>query len=181
MGPLDGTWAAGSGSVAGFRVRETALGFSNEIVGRTNAVTGTIVIAGNRVIGATFRVSLTTIKVSGKTQPQFARSLGTGDHPTATVTLAEPVTLGPAFTSGTAITRTAAGYLTMNGVSRLVTFTISARRDGSALQAAGSIPVTFPGWGIEEPGGFGLLGSLANHGTAEFLLILHRNAAAHTG
>ena len=138
-------------------------------------------IAGNRVIGATFRVSLTTIKVSGKTQPQFARSLGTGDHPTATITLAEPVTLGPAFSSGPAITVKVTGYLAMNGISRLVTFTISGRRDGSAMQVAGSIPVTFSEWGIAAPKGYGLLGSLANHGTAEFLLILHRNTAAHTG
>jgi len=181
MGPLDGTWAAGSGSVAGFRVGETAFGFSNDVVGRTNAVTGTIVIAGNRVTSATFRVSLTAIKVGGKTQQQLARSLGTRDHPTATFTLAQPVMLGPAFSSGTAITVTATGYLAMNGISRRVTLTISGRRDGSAMQAAGSIPVTFSEWGIAAPRGYGLLGSLANHGTAEFLLVLHRNTAAHTG
>ena len=181
VGPLDGTWAAGSGSVAGFRVRETALGFSNDVVGRTNAVTGTIVIAGNRVTSATFRVSLTNIKVSGKTQPQFARSLGTRDHPAAAFTLAQPVTLGPAFSSGTVITVTATGYLAMNGISRLVTFTISGRRSGSAMQAAGSIPVTFSEWGIATPKGYGLLGSLANHGTAEFLLVLHREMPAHAG
>jgi polyisoprenoid-binding protein YceI len=181
VGPLDGTWAAGPGSVAGFRVRETVLGFSYDVVGRTNAVTGTIVIAGNRVIGAAFRVSLTTIKVGGKTQQQFARSLGTRDHPTATFTLAQPVMLSPAFNSGTVITVTATGYLAMNGISRRVTFTISGRRNGSAMQAAGSIPVTFSEWGIAAPHGYGFLGSLANHGTAEFFLVLHRNAAAHTG
>jgi hypothetical protein len=27
-------------------------------------------------------------------------------------------------------------------------------------------------WGIKEPAGFGFLGSLADHGTAEFLLTL---------
>jgi hypothetical protein len=31
-----------------------------------------------------------------------------------------------------------------------------------------------PTWGITQPGGFGILGSLADHGAAEFLLILHR-------
>jgi hypothetical protein len=48
------------------------------------------------------------------------------------------------------------------------------RRDGPVLEAAGSIPITFPTWGITQPGGFGILGSLADHGAAEFLLILHR-------
>jgi VCBS repeat-containing protein len=52
------------------------------------------------------------------------------------------VTLGSAFTSGATITATATAYLTMNGSSHPVTITISGRRDGSALQAAGSIPIT---------------------------------------
>jgi hypothetical protein len=63
----------------------------------------------------------------------------------------------------------------MHGVSHPVTVTISGRRDGSALQAAGSIPVAFSDWGIKAPGGAGFLGSLANHGAAEFRLVLHRS------
>jgi polyisoprenoid-binding protein YceI len=174
-GSLDGTWAVGSGSVAGFRVGETVLGFGNDVVGRTTAVTGTMVIAGDRVASAMFRVDLTAITVGGKAQPQFAQSLGTRDHPAATFTLARPVTLSPAFGSGMVVTVTATGYLAMNGVSRLVSATISARRDGSAIQAAGSIPVAFPGWRITGPAGFGFLGSLANHGIAEFRLVLDRD------
>ena len=173
-GPLDGTWDVAAGSVAGFRVQETFLGMSNDTVGRTHAVTGTITISGGRVTAAAFRIGLTTIKVGGKAQPQFATSLGTQDHPDATFTLAQPVTLSSAFTSGATITATATGQLTMHGTSHLVTATISARRDGPALQAAGSIPIAFAGWGIKGPQGYGILGSLANHGTAEFFLILHR-------
>ena len=62
----------------------------------------------------------------------------------------------------------------MDGVTRLATATVSARRDGSALQVAGSIPVTFSAWGIKDPAGYGFFGSLANHGTAEFLVSAHR-------
>lgn len=47
------------------------------------------------------------------------------------------------------------------------------RRDGAALQVAGSIPVGFAEWGIQGPGGLGFFGSLADHGSAEFLLTLH--------
>jgi hypothetical protein len=43
------------------------------------------------------------------------------------------------------------------------------------LQAAGSIPVAFTGWHIKVPGGFGVLGSLASHGIAEFRLVLRRS------
>ncbi len=96
-------------------------------------------------------------------------------HPTATFTLAHPVALSPAFTSGAIITVTATGRLEMNGTSRLVTVTITCRRDGSAVQAAGSIPVAFSDWDIRAPAGFGFLGSLANHGVAEFLLVLRHS------
>jgi polyisoprenoid-binding protein YceI len=171
-GPLDGTWTAAGGSVAGFRVRETAIGLSNDAVGRTTAVTGTVVISGSQVASAAIRVDLAAITVAGKPQRQVATSLRTGRYPDATFTLAAPVTLSPAFADGATVDLTAAGRLTMNGTTRQVTVRVSARRDGSTVQVAGSIPVTFAAWHIRGPGGFGFLGSLAGHGVAEFLLIL---------
>ena len=173
-GPLGGTWIVAPGSKAGFRVQEHAVGFSNAVVGRTDGVTGTLVISGDRVIRAAFRIDLATVKVNGKTQPQFARSLGTRSDPVATVTLLRPVTLGPAFAAGSVAAVTVPGRLAMHQASRTVTVTLSARRAGTTLQAAGSIPVVFPRWGIQAPAGFGVLGSLANHGVAEFLLVLRR-------
>lgn len=173
-GPLDGTWQVAAGSVAGFRVQQRAMGFTGTVVGRTGTVTGSLVISGGRVTRAALRVDLRTVKVGGKTQAQFARSLGTADHPVAVVTLDRPVPLPPPFASGGAVTLTAAGRLAMHGTTHRVTITLSARRDGTALQAAGSIPVTFAAWGIQGPGGAGFFGSLADHGSAEFLLMLHR-------
>lgn len=173
-GPLDGTWRTAPGSEAGFRVRESALGFGNDVVGRTGEVSGTAVIADGRVARAAFRVDLTTITVGGKTRSAFATSLGTRANPAATVVLGAPLTPGPAFSAGATVTRTAAAVLTMHGVARPVTVTVSARRDGTALELAGSIPVQFAGWGIRTPGGAGFLGSLADHGIAEFRLVLRR-------
>jgi polyisoprenoid-binding protein YceI len=173
-GPLDGTWDVAAGSLAGFRVQETALDFSNDMVGRTSAVTGALVMSGGRLTSAAVRVDLTAVKVGGKTQPQFAKSLGTARYPAATFTLTRPVTLSPAFASGATVRVTATGLLELNGASRQVTFTVSGRRDGTALQVAGSIPVTFSAWDIKGPSGYGFLGSLADHGVVEFLLVLHR-------
>ena len=56
-----------------------------------------------------------------------------------------------------------------------VTATVTARRDGAALEAAGSIPITFSAWDIKGPAGYGPIASLANHGTAEFLISAHRS------
>ena len=172
-GSLNGTWQART--AAGFRIRETALWISNDVVGRTNAVTGTVVIAGDRVDTGSFGINLATITVSGKTQPQLATSLNTRRYPDATVTLARPVPLPAAFASGATATLTAPARFTVDGVTRPVTVTLTARRDGTALQAAGSIPVPFGTWGIKGPKGYGAIGSLASHGIAEFRLILGKS------
>jgi polyisoprenoid-binding protein YceI len=174
-GLLDGHWAAAAGSVAGFRVRESAFGMSNDAVGRTSAVTGFIVISGDRVTSGAFRIGLTSMKVGGKAQPQFATSLGTRKDPVATIALTKPVALNAAFASGATVTEQVTGRLVMHGISRTVVVSVSGRRDGSALQVAGSIPVTFSRWAIRGPQSFGFIASLANSGIAEFLLILHRS------
>ncbi len=174
-GSLNGTWQAGPGSAAGFRIQETALWLSNAVVGRTNAVTGTVVIAGDRVDTGSFGINLTTITVSGKTQPQLATSLNTQSYPDATVTLARPVPLPAAFVSGATVTLAAPARFTVAGATRPVTVTLTARRDGPALQAVGSIPVPFGTWGIKGPKGYGAVGSLASHGISEFRLILGKS------
>jgi len=84
------------------------------------------------------------------------------------------VILGPAFASGTAVTVNAAGTLSLHGVTRALTVALSLRRDGTSLDVAGSVPLTFAYYGIAGPKGYGPLGSLADHGVAEFLLLLHR-------
>ena len=86
------------------------------------------------------------------------------------------MTLSSAFASGATVTAWVTGRLAMHGTSRLVTFMISGRRDGPALQVAGTIPVTFSEWGIKGPKSYGFLGSLADHGVAEFLLVLRRQS-----
>ncbi len=174
VGALDGTWAVSAGSVAGFRVPETAFGMSNDVVGRTTAVSGIVVISGDQVTSATFRIDLAILKVNGKPQPQFAKSLDTQSFPEATFTLAKPVELGSSFASGATVRVSATGRLTMNGVTHLVTATVSARRDGAALEVTGSIPVTFSAWDIKGPAGYGFFASLANHGAAEILVSVHR-------
>jgi polyisoprenoid-binding protein YceI len=171
---IDGSWNVGAGSVAGFRVRQIVLGKHSDIVGRTNTVTGTTAVSHNQLTASTFRVDVTTIKVNDEASPQFARSLDTRRHPSATFTLTQPVTLQSDLNTGATVTATAAGRLTLHGVTRPVALTISGRRNGSALEAVGSIPITFSDWGIATPTGYGPIGSLDDHDVAEFLLVLQR-------
>lgn len=172
-GPLEGTWDVAGGSTAGFRIQQTVLFASNDVVQRTESVTGSLTIAGNQATAATIRVDLTTINSNGTKTPQLATSLDTRHHPDAAITLAEPRTLDAAIASGRTITTTAAGELTLRGQTHPVTITLTARQHGDTLQAAGSMPVSFADWDIPSPTSYGPFGSLADHGTAEFLLLLH--------
>ena len=176
VGPLDGTWRVAAGAVTGFRIKEVFLGLSNDVVGRTSAVAGAVVLSGDRVTSASFRIDLRRIRVNGKPQPQLALSLDTRAHPVATLALVQPLVLGGTFASGGTATVQAVGMLSLNGVARRVTFPISWRRDSTNVQAAGAIPVAFADWHIHGPQGFGWLGSLADHGVAEFYLDFVRAA-----
>jgi polyisoprenoid-binding protein YceI len=173
-GPVSGTWTVARGSLAGFRVPATAVGISHDVVGRTDAVTGSVAVSGTWVTSARLRIGLADIRVDGQVLPQLADSLRTRQHPDATFSLTEVAALGRAFAAGRTVTRRVAGFLSLNGTACGVTVVISARRDGTALQVAGTIPVELGYWGIKDPPGAGVLGSLGDDGTAEFLLTLHR-------
>ena len=138
-----GTWTAGKGSLAGYRVREEFIGPGNSIVGRTSAVTGKAVIAHNDIASASFRVDLTTVVANGKTQPQLAKILDTAGFPDATLTLTKPIVTGSGLVTNKTFKVKAAGLLAMHGTTRPVTFQVTARYSGSLLYAAGSIPVVF--------------------------------------
>lgn len=86
------------------------------------------------------------------------------------MTLVKSIPLGSRFVAGATIHAAATGLLAMHGDSHLVRFALSARRDGSDVQAAGSIPVEFSTFNIQGPQNYGAVGSLADHGVAEFLL-----------
>jgi polyisoprenoid-binding protein YceI len=174
-GRVDGIYRAASGSVAGFRIRQTVIGLTSDVVGRTNDITGTVTIADGQATTTGLRVGLLALTTgNAKPAPQFGISLDTARYPDATIGLAQPVAVDPAFASGTTVQVNAAGTLTLHGVTRAATVALSLRRDGTGMDVAGSVPVAFADYGIARPKGYGALGSLADRGAAEFLLVLHR-------
>jgi polyisoprenoid-binding protein YceI len=169
--PIAGTWQPTSASEVGYRVNENLFGQDATAVGRTNAVTGEIVIDGKVVKSATFTVELTKVS-SDKTQrdAQFqGRIMDTADFPTATFKLTTPITLTSVPANGEVVTYKATGDLTLHGKTQPVTFTLKAKRSGSTLDVNGSIAITFDDWGIPNPT-FGPV-STDDHGELEFLLV----------
>jgi polyisoprenoid-binding protein YceI len=178
IGVLAGTWDVTTGSAAGFRLDQTVLFASGDVVQRTTSVSGRLTTTATVVTAATFTVDLTTLTddgtAAGTRTPQVGISLDTAKHPDATITLTAQVTVDPAIDSGATVTIATRADLTLRGQTHPVALTLTARRDGALLRAAGSIPVTFSTWDIPNPEGYGPLGSLADHGIAEFLLVLQR-------
>ncbi len=173
-GPLDGTWTVGTGSQAGYRVKEVLFGQSNQAVGRTTAVSGQLVLAGTQVRSGSFSVDLTRLTSDQQQRDnQFqGRIMDTASYPTATFKLTQPIALGSIPADGATITASAHGQLTLRGTTRTVTVDVTARRNGDSFQASGSIPVTFSDWNIPDPS-FGPV-TTEDHGQIEFLLAFAR-------
>jgi polyisoprenoid-binding protein YceI len=171
---LDGTWKAGSGSQAGYRVKEVLFGQDKDAVGRTSAVIGQLVLAGTQVRSGSFSVDLT--RVSSDRQQRDAqfqgRIMDTSSYPTATFKLVRPIALGSIPADGATIEATADGQLTLRGTTRPVTVDVTVRRTGDSFQVSGSIPVTFSDWSIPNPS-FGPV-TTEDHGQIEFLLTFAR-------
>lgn len=60
----------------------------------------------------------------------------------------------------------------MHGVTRSVSFHLTARRSGDLIEVSGSTPITFSDWNISNPSGGPA--ETGNTGTMEFLINLGR-------
>lgn len=172
---LEGTWTVGAGSEAGYRVDEVLNGLDNTVVGRTEDVTGDIVVADGTATSGTVTVDMTTVTTdSDSRDSQFKGTImNTTEFPTATFTLTEPVPLDGLANAGGPVELTVRGELTLRDVTREVDADVKMRMSGDAVQAAGSIPITFADFEIDAP-------NLAfvrveQDGLVEFLLSFSRN------
>src|SRR2546421_10443408 len=149
----NGSWAVAAGSVVGYRVKEVLFGQSNVAVGRTSSITGSITVSGTTVTAGAFTVDLASVTSDqSRRDAQFnGRIMDTATYPTATFMLTQPIDFGSIPARGTERTLEATGRLTLHGVTRTVTFEVTGRYTGSAIQVAGSIPITFGDWSIRNP------------------------------
>src|SRR5271156_3599099 len=93
---LGGTWNAGAGSMAGYRVQEVLVGQNATAVGRTSKIWGSLAIAGSTVTKATFTVDMASV-VSDQSERNARFDgpiLDVSQHPTASLTLTSPINLG---------------------------------------------------------------------------------------
>ena len=179
-----GTWTVGSGSQAGYRVREklAALSAPSDAVGRTTEVTGTLTLtqaaSGYSVTAADITVDVTKLSSDQSRRDQRIHSQGleSDRYPTATFKLTSPIALTADATSGQTVHVSATGDLTIHGVTKSVTIPIDARLTGSTIELVGSISFPFSQFGMTPPSIGGFV-SVQNTATMEFQLLLTRQGA----
>jgi len=170
--PLAGTWKVGTGSTAGYRVRETLFGQHATAVGRTQSVTGAMTIAGTNVTTASFTVDMTSVTSDRSLRDsQFqGRIMDTSTYPTAAFVLTTPIELAPVPKDGTIKSYAATGRFTLHGTTKTVTIPLTAKRIGNVIEVQGMLTITFADYNIDNPSGGPA--SVGNAGQMEFLLAL---------
>jgi len=171
---VDGEWVATSESVVGYRVREILFGQSTEGVGRTNSVTGSLVVSESVVTTASFTVEMATlVSDSDRRDRQVAgRILDVSSYPTSTFELLEPITLTPESLNGSELAVTAKGTLTLRGMSKDVSVPLVAQLVDGTISVNGTIEIVFADWGIPDPSVSAI--SVEDRGLLEFLIVFGR-------
>ena len=170
----DGEWAVVADSVVGYRVKEILFGQDTEGVGRTSAVTGSLVIANNEVTSAEFSVDMTSlISDSSRRDRQVNnRILDTATYPTATFALNDPIALTPEALAGSDLTVNTTGTLTLRGVTKDIPVTLVARFVDNVIEVNGTIEIVFAEWQIPDPSVTAIV--VEDRGLLEFLIRFSR-------
>jgi hypothetical protein len=100
-------------------------------------------------------------------------------YPTATLSLTSPIALGTIPSVGAPSRYTAKGELTMHGVTKSVTFPVTAERTAHGIDVLSDIAIPFSEWNIDNPSVGGFV-TTADTGTLEVLLDLTQGAGNPT-
>jgi polyisoprenoid-binding protein YceI len=168
---FDGSWAVTPESQFGYRVEEVLFGVNTTATGRSNEIAGSMTIEGSTVTEASFTVQVATITSDeSRRDGQFTgRIMETDQFPEATFTLTEPIAFGAAPSPGEQITATATGDLTLHGVTKPVTFELTAQADATRIGVLGNIPILFADYDIDNPSTSGI--TTEDNGLLEFILV----------
>lgn len=180
---LDGTWVLdtdsgtfdyeqATGSFVGFRIDEEIINMGGmTAVGRTGEVEGSITIDGTTLTAVDITVDMASITTNESRRDDKALgALEVTAFPTATFTLTEPVELGEAAATGADVKVTAAGDLTIHGVTKAVSLPIEAKLvDGTAVVVA-SVDVALADYGVSKPTA-PVIASISDIATVEMQLL----------
>ncbi len=176
-----GRWSVGSGSEAGYRVREK-LGFlpaESDAVGRTSSITGAAALTESKgtitITAASFDVAVNTLKSDRSMRDEKIHEIGldSNRYPMATFVLSTPVTLTNNAVAGRVARVSVTGVFTIHGSSKRETLPVEFSLTGSTLETAGSLTFPWSEFGMTAPSVGGFV-NVTDKATMEFDLRLQR-------
>jgi polyisoprenoid-binding protein YceI len=175
---LDGAWKVTNASVVGYRVTEDLVGglANNVAVGRTNAVTGTVTVAGTKVTAVDASADLTklTSDSSRRDGQVQTRILNTAQFPTATFKLSSPIDFGSIPAVGVENKAKATGDLNIHGVTKQVTIDVTYQLvSATEIRILGTVPIVWADYKIPSPT-FAGVADVRDNGAMEFLIVATR-------
>ncbi|MEO9254666.1 MAG: YceI family protein [Tepidiformaceae bacterium] len=176
---LPGTWTPDTtqANFLGYRVVEDLVRIgANTAVGRTSAVTGKVVIAGDSVTSGTITADLTQLKSDSNMRDGQLRNqaIQTSQFPNATFELSQPVALDASLAAGQQISTTLNGKFTLHGVTKDIAIPAQAQLKNGLLVVVGSIDIKFSDYNVSKPNGNSVI-SIEDHGVMEFQLFLKKS------
>jgi len=173
---IEGEWAIGSGSFAGYRIDEVLAVGNNTATSRTDQVSGSLSVDDVTITDVSIVVamdSLSSTDGNGLRDGRVRDALDTANNADATFALTAPIELGGVPEAGEPITVLATGDLTLKGVTKSVEVTIDAQVEGTKLLVVGKAPVVLADYGIDKPSATRVV-SIEDEGELEFELIFER-------
>jgi polyisoprenoid-binding protein YceI len=185
-GGLAGSWTVATGSIAGYRVKELFVGETSkhEAVAQTSTVSGSLTVSGDssgyQVTAITFTAALTGLhsvdSVAGRNVVQrdsyVSRQMNLQQFPYATFTASSGSV--PATDGSGPVDVSAAGKLTIHGITKDVTATARAQLNGGKIEIVGTMSIDMTDYGVSPPSvPFTTVDSQA---TIEFQLFLTKSA-----
>jgi polyisoprenoid-binding protein YceI len=180
-GDLTGDWrlVPGDASFAGYRVNQQVAGIGTEtVVGRTNSVQGSLSFDGAYITATDVTVDMASIKSDQSLRDNVLRgeAIETGDFPTATFKLTQPIAVASIPAEGEMVTQTVSGELTLHGVTRPVGVEMQALLQGGRLIVVGSQEIQMSDYDITPPRGPASVLSVEDHGRFEVQLVFEKAA-----
>ena len=171
---VDADWNVTTASELRYRVKETLNGLSTEAVGKTNSIAGTLTLSGTSASAAEFTVDMTTFTSDeSRRDAQFnSRIMQVDQFPTGVFTLTSPIDFGVVPAEGAEITASATGDLTLHGVTKSVTFDLTAKLANGKVGVLGQIPVRFSDYDVESPSIATIV--TEDNGLLEFVLVFEK-------
>ncbi len=149
---------APEGNEVRFIVREQLAGVElpNDAIGKSNAVTGGIVLDGTGKVdsaGSKISVDLATLKSDRDRRDGFIkrRTLVVDSFPTATITVTDLAGLPAVLPTSGTMTLTLLGNFTVHGVTKPTTWTVTTAANGNEFTGKASTHIKFGDFNMTQP------------------------------